>query len=143
MMLPVVTELSEMYRAADTAAQVTMLAKLAVEKCLTSKLDDTRMALQVGVGERCRRCEGLDVEGVGCVLLCEKGLCASLAWDQQDFCLCFQRLVMKTTLSTVSVWWIVAVIACETVHGEERGRWACMGCRLRNGPHLYRRARAM
>ena len=47
MMLPAVTELSELYRAADTGAIVTMLAKLAVEKSLTSKLDDTRMAVQV------------------------------------------------------------------------------------------------
>jgi len=47
MMLPAVTELSELYRAADTGAMVTMLAKLAVEKSLTSKLDDTRMAVQV------------------------------------------------------------------------------------------------
>lgn len=49
MMLPVLTELSELYRAADGAATACLLAKLGVEKSLMSKLDDTRQALLVRV----------------------------------------------------------------------------------------------
>lgn len=50
MMLPVLTELSEMYRAADGAATACLLAKLGVEKSLMAKLEDTRQALMVGGG---------------------------------------------------------------------------------------------
>jgi hypothetical protein len=52
MMLPVLSELSELYRAADGAATACLLAKLGVEKSLMAKLDDTRQALLV------RRCRG-------------------------------------------------------------------------------------
>eukprot|EP00775_Hariotina_reticulata_P013331 gene13331-13460_t len=45
MMLPVLSELSELYRAADGAATACLLAKLGVEKSLMSKLEDTRQAL--------------------------------------------------------------------------------------------------
>lgn len=45
MMLPVLSELSELYRAADGAATACLLAKLGVEKSLMAKLDDTRQAL--------------------------------------------------------------------------------------------------
>jgi hypothetical protein len=48
MMLPVLSELSELYRAADGAATACLLAKLGVEKCLMAKLEDTRQALLVG-----------------------------------------------------------------------------------------------
>lgn len=47
MMLPVLSELSELYRAADGAATACLLAKLGVEKCLMAKLEDTRQALLV------------------------------------------------------------------------------------------------
>eukprot|EP00877_Chromochloris_zofingiensis_P002473 jgi/Chrzof1/12226/Cz06g26070.t1 len=50
MAIPIVTDLSEMYRAADGGAIATMLAKLGVEKSLTAKLEDTRQALQAKVG---------------------------------------------------------------------------------------------
>eukprot|EP00878_Enallax_costatus_P011952 GHUV01012479.1.p1 GENE.GHUV01012479.1~~GHUV01012479.1.p1 ORF type:complete len:992 (+),score=282.52 GHUV01012479.1:492-3467(+) len=45
MMLPVLTELSELYRAADGAAIACLLAKLGVEKSLMAKLEETRQAL--------------------------------------------------------------------------------------------------
>jgi hypothetical protein len=48
MMLPVLSELSELYRAADGAATACLLAKLGVEKSLMAKLEDTRQALLVG-----------------------------------------------------------------------------------------------
>lgn len=47
MMLPVLSNLSELYRAADGAAIACLLAKLGVEKSLTAKLEDTRQALMV------------------------------------------------------------------------------------------------
>lgn len=47
LMLPVLSELSELYRAADGAATVCLLAKLGVEKSLLAKLEDTRQALLV------------------------------------------------------------------------------------------------
>lgn len=47
MVLPVLSELSELYRAADGAATACLLAKLGVEKCLMAKLEDTRQALLV------------------------------------------------------------------------------------------------
>lgn len=50
MMLPVLSELSELYRAADGAATACLLAKLGVEKSLMAKLDDTRQALLVRQG---------------------------------------------------------------------------------------------
>ena len=57
MCLPVTAELSEMYRAADGGACAALLAKLAVEKALMSRLEETRQALQV--------CQGGCVEGGG------------------------------------------------------------------------------
>lgn len=50
MMLPVLSELSELYRAADGAATACLLAKLGVEKSLMAKLEDTRQALLVRAG---------------------------------------------------------------------------------------------
>lgn len=47
MMLPVLSELSELYRAADGGATACLLAKLGVEKSLLAKLEDTRQALTV------------------------------------------------------------------------------------------------
>ncbi|KAH9619758.1 hypothetical protein KSS87_018487 [Heliosperma pusillum] len=42
---PVVADLGEMYRQADTGAVVSVLGRLAIEKTLTSKLDDSRTYL--------------------------------------------------------------------------------------------------
>jgi hypothetical protein len=47
MVLPVLSELSELYRASDGAATACLLAKLGVEKSLMAKLEDTRQALAV------------------------------------------------------------------------------------------------
>jgi protein transport protein SEC24 len=47
MALPVLSELSELYRASDGAATACLLAKLGVEKALLAKLEDTRQALTV------------------------------------------------------------------------------------------------
>ncbi|KAJ4886041.1 Protein transport protein Sec24-like [Raphanus sativus] len=43
---PVVTDLGEMYRQADTGAIVSVYARLAIEKTLSSKLDDARNVIQ-------------------------------------------------------------------------------------------------
>ncbi|KAG9160306.1 hypothetical protein Leryth_024249 [Lithospermum erythrorhizon] len=43
---PVVTDLSEMYRFADTGAIVSVLSRLAIEKTLTSKLEEGRIFIQ-------------------------------------------------------------------------------------------------
>ncbi|CAO2816934.1 unnamed protein product [Amaranthus hypochondriacus] len=46
---PVVADLGEMYRRADTGAVVSLLARLAVEKTLSSKLEDARSYLQLKI----------------------------------------------------------------------------------------------
>jgi protein transport protein SEC24 len=46
MALPVTNDLSEMYRHADPGATLSLLAKTAVERALTSRLDETRRALE-------------------------------------------------------------------------------------------------
>jgi len=46
MSVPVVNELGDLYRAADAAASAALLAKLAVERSLGSRLDETRAQLQ-------------------------------------------------------------------------------------------------
>ena len=45
--MPVVTEVPELFRAVDGGATLSLLAKLAVEKSYTSKLEETRAAIQV------------------------------------------------------------------------------------------------
>ncbi|KAJ0244362.1 Protein transport protein Sec24-like [Hirschfeldia incana] len=45
-MAPVVTDLGEMYRQADTGAIVSVYARLAIEKTLSAKLEDARNAIQ-------------------------------------------------------------------------------------------------
>ena len=45
--VPVVSELHQMYAAADEGAIAALLAKLAVEKSYVAKLDDTRQVLRV------------------------------------------------------------------------------------------------
>ncbi|XP_062002530.1 protein transport protein SEC24 A [Rosa rugosa] len=47
--VPVVTDLGEMYRQADTGAIVTLLSRLAIEKTLSSKLEDARNSLQLRI----------------------------------------------------------------------------------------------
>ena len=47
MAMPVVTEVQDLFRAVDGGATLALLAKLAMEKACTSKLDDTRSAIQV------------------------------------------------------------------------------------------------
>ncbi|KAF4402787.1 hypothetical protein G4B88_010239 [Cannabis sativa] len=46
---PVVPDLGEMYRHADTGAIVTLLSRLAIEKTLSSKLEDARSSLQLRI----------------------------------------------------------------------------------------------
>lgn len=46
-MLPVVTDVSELYKTADGGAMATLIAKLAIEKSYASKLEETRNAIQV------------------------------------------------------------------------------------------------
>ncbi|KAF9612370.1 hypothetical protein IFM89_039197 [Coptis chinensis] len=46
---PVVTDLAEMYRQADAGAIVTLLSRLAVEKTLSSKLEDARHSVQLRI----------------------------------------------------------------------------------------------
>ena len=46
MAVPMIGELNELYKGADSGALACMVAKLAVEKSLTSRLDETRQALQ-------------------------------------------------------------------------------------------------
>ncbi|KAH7528336.1 protein transport protein SEC24 A [Ziziphus jujuba] len=46
---PVVQDLGEMYRQADTGAVVTLLTRLAIEKTLSHKLEDARNALQLRI----------------------------------------------------------------------------------------------
>jgi protein transport protein SEC24 len=45
MAVPVVSDLAEMYKAADGPACASLLARLAVEKTLTSRLEDSRQAV--------------------------------------------------------------------------------------------------
>ena len=45
--MPVVSEVPELFRAVDGGATLALLAKLAVEKSYTSKLEETRAAIQV------------------------------------------------------------------------------------------------
>lgn len=47
MAIPVVSELSQLFTAVDAAATATLLAKLAVEKSYSAKLDEARNALLV------------------------------------------------------------------------------------------------
>lgn len=44
--VPITSELSDMYRAADAGATAAMLAKLSVERSLGARLDETRLQLQ-------------------------------------------------------------------------------------------------
>ena len=45
--MPVVQELADLYKSVDCAATITLLAKLAIEKSYSAKLEETRNAIQV------------------------------------------------------------------------------------------------
>lgn len=45
--MPVVAEVPELFRAIDGGATLALLAKLAVEKSTSAKLEETRAAIQV------------------------------------------------------------------------------------------------
>ena len=48
--MPIVTDLADLYNGADAAALACLTAKLAVEKCLVSRLEETRQMVQQKVG---------------------------------------------------------------------------------------------
>ena len=47
--LPVVQDASELFASVDAGATVSLLAKLAVEKSYSARLEDTRSAVQAGI----------------------------------------------------------------------------------------------
>ncbi|CAL0311188.1 unnamed protein product [Lupinus luteus] len=49
MAVPVVTDLGEMYRLADTGAIISLFSRLAIEKTLSQKLEDARSAVQLRI----------------------------------------------------------------------------------------------
>lgn len=52
MAVPIVSELADMFAATDAGAMTTMMAKLSVEKYLSSRLDETRQSLHARCGGR-------------------------------------------------------------------------------------------
>ncbi|KAI9081028.1 hypothetical protein K1719_037008 [Acacia pycnantha] len=56
---PVVTDLGEMYRLADTGAIVSVLSRLVIEKTLSSKLEDARSAVQLRIVKALREYRNL------------------------------------------------------------------------------------
>ncbi|XVE50786.1 hypothetical protein DITRI_Ditri01bG0190800 [Diplodiscus trichospermus] len=56
---PVVTDLGEMYRQADTGAIVSLFCRLAIEKTLTNKLEDARNYLQLRIVKALREYRNL------------------------------------------------------------------------------------
>ncbi|XP_039029308.1 protein transport protein Sec24-like At3g07100 [Hibiscus syriacus] len=56
---PVVTDLGEMYRQADTGAIVSLSSRLAIEKTLTNKLEDARNSLQLRIVKALREYRNL------------------------------------------------------------------------------------
>ncbi|GER29733.1 transport protein Sec24 [Striga asiatica] len=56
---PVVADLGEMYRLADTGAIISVLSRLAIEKTLSSKLEDARNAVQVRIVKALREYRNL------------------------------------------------------------------------------------
>lgn len=57
--VPVVADLGEMYRQADTGAIVTLLSRLAIEKTLSHKLEDARNAVQTKIVKALREYRNL------------------------------------------------------------------------------------
>ncbi|GAB4828333.1 Protein transport protein Sec24A [Ancistrocladus abbreviatus] len=56
---PVVSDLGEMYRLADTGAVVSLLCRIAIEKTLTSRLEDARNAVQLRIVKALREYRNL------------------------------------------------------------------------------------
>ncbi|XP_042053619.1 protein transport protein Sec24-like At3g07100 [Salvia splendens] len=56
---PVVTDLGEMYRLADTGAIVSLFSRLAIEKSLSYKLEDARSAVQIRIVKALREYRNL------------------------------------------------------------------------------------
>ena len=56
--VPIVTDLADLYNGADAAALACLTAKLAVEKCLVSRLEETRQMVQQKVRWRGADCAG-------------------------------------------------------------------------------------
>ncbi|CAA0832143.1 Protein transport protein Sec24-like [Striga hermonthica] len=56
---PVVADLGEMYRLADTGAIISVLSRLAIEKTLSSKLEDARNAVQLRIVKALREYRNL------------------------------------------------------------------------------------
>ncbi|KAK7337657.1 hypothetical protein VNO77_18242 [Canavalia gladiata] len=59
MAVPVVTDLPDIYRLADTGAIVSLLSRLAIEKTLSQKLEDARSALQLRIVKALREYRNL------------------------------------------------------------------------------------
>ncbi|ESW35293.1 hypothetical protein PHAVU_001G223000 [Phaseolus vulgaris] len=59
MAVPVVTELADLYRLADTGAIVLLLSRLAIEKTLSQKLEDARTAVQLRIVKALREYRNL------------------------------------------------------------------------------------
>lgn len=59
MAVPVVTELADIYRLADTGAIVSLLSRLAIEKTLSQKLEDARTAVQLRIVKALREYRNL------------------------------------------------------------------------------------
>ncbi|MBA0654496.1 hypothetical protein Goklo_021491 [Gossypium klotzschianum] len=57
--VPVVTDLGEMYRQADTGAIFSLFCRLAIEKTLTNKLEDARNSLQLRIVKALREYRNL------------------------------------------------------------------------------------
>ncbi|KAJ6727109.1 SEC24-RELATED PROTEIN [Salix purpurea] len=57
--VPVVTDLGEMYRHADTGAIVSLFARLAIEKSLSHKLEDSRSSVQLRIVKALREFRNL------------------------------------------------------------------------------------
>ncbi|XP_027349439.1 protein transport protein Sec24-like At3g07100 [Abrus precatorius] len=59
MAVPVVTDLPDLYRLADTGAIVSLLSRLAIEKTLSQKLEDARSAVQLRIVKALREYRNL------------------------------------------------------------------------------------
>ncbi|KAL2345585.1 hypothetical protein Fmac_006870 [Flemingia macrophylla] len=59
MAVPVVTELADIYRLADTGAIVSLLSRLAIEKSLSQKLEDARTGVQLRIVKALREYRNL------------------------------------------------------------------------------------
>ncbi|KAJ8550173.1 hypothetical protein K7X08_033880 [Anisodus acutangulus] len=88
---PVVADLGEMYRLADTGAIVSLFTRLAIEKALTSKLEEARISVQLRIVKALREYRNLHAvqhrlggrmiypESLKCLPLYGLALCKSIA----------------------------------------------------------------